>query len=337
MRILIDAMGGDNAPGAIVQGAVTAAGEFGAEVVLVGREAEVRECLERCGSGKRVSVVNADEVITMEDDPSTATRRKKNSSMSLALQMLHQGEGDACVSAGSTGALLSGATLTVRRIPGIRRACFAPVVPNGERGVIIADCGANAECTAEYLLQFAYMGSFYSQEILGCDAPRVGLLNIGTEESKGTALQKETHALLTQADVEGRLRFVGNVEPTQLLSGQVDVVVCDGFSGNVLLKSVEGTAGFLMNRLKKTLTRSTANKLAALVLRNDLGELKALLDVSEVGGTPLLGLTRPVIKAHGSSDARAIRSAVKQAIACVEADVCGRIEKNIAQMRIKNT
>ena len=337
MRILIDAMGGDNAPGAIVQGAVTAAGEFGAEVVLVGREAEVRECLERCGSGKRVSVVNADEVITMEDDPSTATRRKKNSSMSLALQMLHQGEGDACVSAGSTGALLSGATLTVRRIPGIRRACFAPVVPNGERGVIIADCGANAECTAEYLLQFAYMGSFYSQEILGCDAPRVGLLNIGTEESKGTALQKETHALLTQADVEGRLRFVGNVEPTQLLSGQVDVVVCDGFSGNVLLKSVEGTAGFLMNRLKKTLTRSTANKLAALVLRNDLGELKALLDVSEVGGTPLLGLTRPVIKAHGSSDARSIRSAVKQAIACVEADVCGRIEKNIAQMRIKNT
>ena len=337
MRILIDAMGGDNAPEAIVQGAVTAAGEFGAEVVLVGREAEVREYLERCGGGKRVSVVNADEVITMEDDPSTATRRKKNSSMSLALQMLHQGEGDACVSAGSTGALLSGATLTVRRIPGIRRACFAPVVPNGERGVIIADCGANAECTAEYLLQFAYMGSFYSQEILGCDAPRVGLLNIGTEESKGTALQKETYALLTQADVEGRLRFVGNVEPTQLLSGQVDVVVCDGFSGNVLLKSVEGTAGFLMNRLKKTLTRSTANKLAALVLRNDLGELKALLDVSEVGGTPLLGLTRPVIKAHGSSDARAIRSAVKQAIACVEADVCGRIEKNIAQMRIKNT
>ena len=337
MRILIDAMGGDNAPEAIVQGAVTAAGEFGAEVVLVGREAEVREYLERCGGGKRVSVVNADEVITMEDDPSTATRIKKNSSMSLALQMLHQGEGDACVSAGSTGALLSGATLTVRRIPGIRRACFAPVVPNGERGVIIADCGANAECTAEYLLQFAYMGSFYSQEILGCDAPRVGLLNIGTEESKGTALQKETYALLTQADVEGRLRFVGNVEPTQLLSGQVDVVVCDGFSGNVLLKSVEGTAGFLMNRLKKTLTRSTANKLAALVLRNDLGELKALLDVSEVGGTPLLGLTRPVIKAHGSSDARAIRSAVKQAIACVEADVCGRIEKNIAQMRIKNT
>ena len=337
MRILIDAMGGDNAPEAIVQGAVTAAGEFGAEVVLVGREAEVRECLERCGGGKRVSVVNADEVITMEDDPSTATRRKKNSSMSLALQMLHQGEGDACVSAGSTGALLSGATLTVRRIPGIRRACFAPVVPNGERGVIIADCGANAECTAEYLLQFAYMGSFYSQEILGCDAPRVGLLNIGTEESKGTVLQKETYALLTQADVEGRLRFVGNVEPTQLLSGQVDVVVCDGFSGNVLLKSVEGTAGFLMNRLKKTLTRSTANKLAALVLRKDLGELKALLDVSEVGGTPLLGLTRPVIKAHGSSDARAIRSAVKQAIACVEADVCGRIEKNIAQMRIKNT
>ena len=337
MRILIDAMGGDNAPEAIVQGAVTAVGEFGAEVVLVGREAEVREYLERCGGGKRVSVVNADEVITMEDDPSTATRRKKNSSMSLALQMLHQGEGDACVSAGSTGALLSGATLTVRRIPGIRRACFAPVVPNGERGVIIADCGANAECTAEYLLQFAYMGSFYSQEILGCDAPRVGLLNIGTEESKGTALQKETYALLTQADVEGRLRFVGNEEPTQLLSGQVDVVVCDGFSGNVLLKSVEGTAGFLMNRLKKTLTRSTANKLAALVLRNDLGELKALLDVSEVGGTPLLGLTRPVIKAHGSSDARAIRSAVKQAIACVEADVCGRIEKNIAQMRIKNT
>ena len=339
MHILIDAMGGDNAPGEIIRGAVMAAQEFDVGITLVGREKEIRDCLAAGGDWPtdRISIVNADDVITMEDDPATATRSKKNSSMALMLTMLHKGEGDACISAGSTGALLSGATLTVKRIRGIRRACFAPVIPNGDKGVIIADCGANSECTPEYLLQFAYMGSFYAREILGIPEPKVGLLNIGAEDSKGTELQKGANELLRAAAEEGRLNYVGNMESSELLTGKVDVMVCDGFSGNVLLKSVEGTAKFLMGEIKKIFYKSTKNKLAALVVKNDVGTLKSMMDVSEIGGTPLLGLSRPVIKAHGSSDARAIRSAVLQAIRCVEADVTDSIEANIAQMRINNT
>lgn len=338
MHILIDAMGGDNAPDAIVRGAVMAVKEFDVGVTLIGREKEVRRCLNACGDWPtdRITVVDAEEVITMEDDPVTATRSKKNSSMAVGLNLLYKGQGDAFISAGSTGALLSGATLTVKRIRGIRRACFAPVIPNGGKGVIIADCGANSECTAEYLLQFAYMGAFYAREILGISEPKVGLLNIGAEDSKGTELQKETNALLRQAAEEGRICYVGNTESSELLTGKVDVMVCDGFSGNVLLKSIEGTAKFLMGEIKKIFYKSTKNKLAALAVKNDVSALKSMMDVSEVGGTPLLGLTKPVIKAHGSSDDRAVRSAVLQAIRCVESNVTGCIEANIAQMRINN-
>ena len=257
--------------------------------------------------------------------------------MSVMLQMLAKGEGDACVSAGSTGALLSGATLTVKRIRGIRRACFAPVIPNGGHGAMIIDSGANVECTAEYLLQFAYMGSFYAKEMMGCENPKVGLLNIGAEDTKGTALQLETNRLLREAAEAGRLNFIGNVESSEFLTGKVDVLVCDGFSGNILLKAVEGTARFLMKEVKKVFLKSTLNKLAALVVKKDVSALKAMMDVSEVGGTALLGLTKPVIKAHGSSDARAIRSAVRQAIACRESDIIESIEKNIGHMRLNNT
>ena len=339
MRILIDAMGGDNAPQAVVSGAVAAAKEFGVDITLIGREADIRDCLRAEGAenNERISVVNATEVITMEDDPANATRRKKDSSMSVMLQMLVRGEGDACVSAGSTGALLSGATLTVKRIRGIRRACFAPVIPNGGHGAMIIDSGANVECTAEYLLQFAYMGSFYAKEMMGCENPKVGLLNIGAEDSKGTALQLETNRLLREAAEAGRLNFIGNVESSEFLTGKVDVLVCDGFSGNVLLKAVEGTARFLMKEVKKVFMKSAVNKLAALIVKKDVSALKAMMDVSEVGGTALLGLTKPVIKAHGSSDARAIRSAVRQAIACRESDIIGSIEKNIGYMRLNTT
>ena len=339
MRILIDAMGGDNAPQAVVSGAVAAAKEFGVDITLIGREEDIRSCLKVEGAENdgRISIVNATEVITMEDDPANATRRKKDSSMSVMLQMMAKGEGDACVSAGSTGALLSGATLTVKRIRGIRRACFAPVLPNGGHGAMIIDSGANVECTAEYLLQFAYMGSFYAKEMMGCENPKVGLLNIGAEDTKGTALQLETNRLLREAAEAGRLNFVGNVESSEFLTGKVDVLVCDGFSGNVLLKAVEGTARFLMKEVKKVFMKSTLNKLAALVVKKDVSALKAMMDVSEVGGTALLGLTKPVIKAHGSSDARAIRSAIRQAIACRESNIIESIEKNIGYMRLNNT
>ena len=340
MRILIDAMGGDNAPGEIVRGAVAAANEFGVDVSLVGREADILACLREngiAGSTDHITVVNATEVITMEDEPSNATRRKKDSSMAVALRLLHEGAGDACISAGSTGALLSGATLTVRRIRGIRRACFGPVLPNGGRGVLLIDSGANVECTSEYLLQFAYMGSFYARKIIGCESPRVGLLNIGEEETKGTDLQKQTYALLKEAAAAGRLNFVGNIEARELLSGGVDVLVCDGFSGNILLKCVEGTASFLLKRLKGIFFKNLKNKLAAAVLKKDLTGLRAMFDAGEVGGTALLGISKPVIKAHGASDARAVRSAVRQAILFMNAGVIQSIEENIEFMRTANT
>ena len=336
MKIILDAMGGDNAPGAVVMGGLTACRQLGTEIVLVGREREIRDCLNACGgaSEQRITVVNADEVVTMEDDPATACRVKKNSSMTVALTMLKNGEGDAAVSAGSTGALLTGATLIVKRVRGIRRAAMGPVLPNGGKGVMLIDCGANVECTPEYLLQFAYMGSFYAKRIMGCQAPRVALLNVGTEDTKGGELQKEAFALLKQAGSEGCINFIGNAEGSDLLTGRMDVLVADGFAGNVMLKTVEGAAKFLFGQLKGVFYSSTKNKLAALAVKNDLKAMRALLDPSEVGGTPMLGIEKPVIKAHGSSDEKAIFSAVRQAVTCVNADLAGAIEENIQYMRI---
>ena len=332
-------MGGDNAPGEIVRGAVDAQREFGVDIALFGLSGAVRPILDECGvaaDDAHITLIESPDVITMEDDPAMAVRRKPGASMTMALKALHLGEGDAMISAGSTGALLSGATLIVRRIRGIRRACFGPVLPNGKNGVLLIDSGANAECTPEYLLQFAYMGKFYSREILGCAEPRVGLLNSGAEDTKGTPLQKETFALLREAEEAGRLRFIGNVEARDALFGGVDVLVADGFSGNILLKGIEGTAMMLMKELKKIFYKNTKNKLAAAMLKNDVYSLRSLLDPSEVGGTALLGISRPVIKAHGSSDARAVRSAVRQAITFMNAGVIESIEKNIAYMRISS-
>ena len=336
MKIILDAMGGDNAPQAVVEGAVAAAREFGEDILLVGQEAEVRKHLAACGGAgeSHISVVNATEVVTMEDDPTRACSRKKDSSMAVALRMLKNGEGDAVVSAGSTGALLSGATLIVKRIKGIRRAAMGPVLPNGGKGVLLMDCGATADCTPEYLLQFAYMGSFYAEKILGCDRPRVALLNVGTEDTKGGELQKAAFALLKKAGDEGRIHFIGNAEGSDLLTGKMDVLVTDGFSGNFMLKTVEGSAKFMFSQLKGVFYSSTKNKLAALAIKNDLKAMKAMLDPSEVGGTAMLGICKPVIKAHGSSDARAIYNAVRQAIACAKADVAGAIEDNIEYMKL---
>ena len=336
MRIIVDAMGGDNAPEALVQGAMDAGREFGVDITLVGREDAVRSCLQKCGAREdgHMAVVNASEIVTMEDDPSTATRRKKDSSMTVALNLLRDGQGDAVVSAGSTGALLTGATLIVKRVRGVRRAALAPVLPNGGRGVLLIDCGANVECTAEYLLQFAYMGSFYAEKIMGCQNPKVGLLNVGTEDTKGGPMQKETFAVLTEAARAGRLNFIGNVEGSDLMTGKIDVLVTDGFSGNVLLKTTEGAAKFIFRQLKGVFYASAKNKLAAAVLKKDLYGVASMLDVNEVGGTAMLGISKPVVKAHGSSDARAVRSAIRQAIRFVSADVIGEIEKNIDHMKV---
>ncbi len=337
MRIIIDAMGGDNAPAEIVKGAVEAVREFGVTVTLVGKETEVRTCLknEKAGNlGDKINVVNATEVVLMEDDPTGVLRTKKDSSMFVALNMLKNGEGDACVSAGSTGALLAGATLIVKRVKGIRRAAMAPVIPNGGKGTMLIDCGANVECTPEYLLQFAYMGSFYCQDILGIARPKIGLLNVGTEETKGGELQKESFALLKQAGDNGHINFVGNVEGRDVFSGEVDVVVTDGFSGNVLLKGSEGMAKFISSNLKTILMSGIRTKMGALLIKKKLENLKTLIDPATIGGTALLGITKPVIKAHGSSDARAIKNAIAQSVNFIKADVTNEIAKNIGLMTI---
>ena len=335
MRIIVDAVGGDRAPQEIVKGAIRARKELSVDITLVGKIEEVRACL----SGEDLAdyeLVDAREVILMEDDPSTATRRKKDSSMAVALRLLSEGKGDAVVSAGSTGALLTGATLTVKRIRGIRRAALAPILPAGEHGVMLIDCGANVECTAEYLLQFAYMGSYYAKKMMGCDQPRVGLLNVGTEDTKGGELQHQAFALLKEADEQGRIRFVGNIEGTGVFEGQADVVVTDGFTGNVLLKSTEGVIKYMMHALKDVFYKNTKNKLAAAVLKNDLAAMKKSMDVNEVGGTALIGISAPVIKAHGSSNAASFFAAVRQAKAFVEAGVTEDIKANIEYMRIKS-
>lgn len=337
MKIIVDAMGGDHAPQEIVKGALRAKDELGVELILVGKEEAVREVLSAEGATDQagIELVDAREIITMEDDPSTATRRKKDSSMAVALNLLKEGRGDAVVSAGSTGALLTGATLTVKRIKGIRRAALAPVLPAGENGVMLIDCGANVECTAEYLLQFAYMGSFYAKKLMGCVEPRVGLLNVGTEDTKGGELQHQAFALLKQASDEGRIRFVGNVEGTGVFDGSVDVVVTDGFTGNVLLKGVEGVIKYMMKSLKGVFYKSLANKLAAGVLKNDLTVMKKSMDVNEVGGTALVGISKPVIKAHGSSNAASFFSAIRQAVAFVNSGIIEDITKNIDYLKLK--
>ena len=334
MKIIVDAMGGDNAPGEIVKGAINAAkARPGLEIVLVGREAEVRSAAGACGGlPGTVSVVNATEVIDMHDDPATAFKTKKDSSMTVGLTMLKNGEGDAFVSAGSTGALLSAGTLLVKRVRGIRRAAMAPLLPTAGKGLVLVDCGANAECTAEYLVQFAYLGSFYAAGALGLARPRVGLLNIGTEDSKGDALRQETYRLLREAGEAGHLNFIGNIEAKEAIKGGCDVVVADGFSGNVMLKTIEGVGSFMGKELKGMFLSSLKTKIAALLVKNGLAAFKERLDPDTIGGTPFLGLRKPVIKAHGSSKARAIENAVYQAAAAAEADLAGRIEENIGLM-----
>ena len=334
MRIILDAMGGDFAPEAPVMGAVQAAKDFGAQITLVGKGNEILEVLRKHNIEnlpEGLEVANADEVVDMHDDPANVIRKKKNSSMVLGLKMVAEGEGDAFVSAGSTGALLSGATLIVKRVKGIRRAAMGPVMPNKVGGkTVILDCGANAECTPEFLLQFGLVGSLYAKKYLGVENPKVGLLNIGTEDSKGTPLQKEAYALLTEAANQGILHFVGNVEARDVPLGAVDVVVCDGFAGNVLLKTIEGTAMFMGSLMKhRIFKRNIFSKIGYLFCKPGVDEVMKMLDYREIGGTEFLGIKKPVIKAHGSSDALAFRNAIAQAMDAAKSDISEELEQGL--------
>ena len=337
MKIIVDAMGGDNAPQSNVQGALSAVKELGVEIILVGRGEDILAALKQDGISDLpagVQIAHASEVIEICDDPATAFRRKKDSSLTVGLELLKNGDGDAFVSAGSTGALLSAATLLVKRIRGVRRAAMAPVVPTGGGGAILIDCGATAECTPEYLLQFAFMGSYYAQKVLGRTEPKVGLLNIGTEPSKGASLQQQAHALLTEAGQAGRIRFTGNVEAREAVFGEVDVIVSDGYSGNIFLKAMEGTGGFMTQQLKAMFKKNLTAKLAAVLVADGLKDFKKLIDAGEVGGTPLLGISKPVIKAHGSSDGYAIKNAIRQAADFAASGLIADIMENIEYMRL---
>ena len=340
MKIIVDAMGGDNAPAAVVQGALDAHKKHGVDILLVGRAAEVLRAVEACGEKTLpagVELKDASEVVEIADDPATAFKMKKDSSLTVGLNLLKAGEGDAFVSAGSTGALLSGATLLVKRIRGIRRAAMGPVIPVLGGKAILCDCGANAECTPEYLMQFAYLGNYYAKRVLGVEKPRVALLNIGAEEEKGDVLRHETYALLQAASEEGRLHFTGNIEASDVMMGGADVVVADGFTGNVMLKSLEGTGMFLLKELKKMFLSSTKTKLAAAMVKSNMAGMKKLLDPSEIGGTPFLGISKPVIKAHGSSDARAICNAILRAKEYAESGFIEDIQRDIELMKVERT
>ena len=337
MKIILDAMGGDNAPEAPVLGAIEAAKAFGTQITLVGRGEAILEVMKKHNidtlpAGMEIS--NADDVVDMHDDPGSVIHKRKNSSMVIGLKMLAEGQGDAFISAGSTGALLTGATLLVKRVRGIRRAAMGPAFPNKTGGkTVILDCGANAECTPEFLLQFGLVGSLFAKKTLGIENPRVGLLNIGTEDSKGTPLQKEPYGMLQKAHDRGLINFVGNVESRDVPLGAVDVVVCDGFSGNVLLKGIEGTAMFMGSLMSKMFKKNLLSKIAALLVMKDIKAFKKMLDYREIGGTQFLGIKKPVIKAHGASDALAFRNAVRQAEEAAKADFSAELEAQLAKMK----
>jgi len=337
MKIIVDAMGGDNAPQATVMGAVQANREYGVDITLVGRGEDILKALEANGIKDLpagVEIAHASEVVEMCDDPANVWRRKKDSSLTVGLNLLKEGAGDAFVSAGSTGALLSAATLVTKRIRGIRRAALAPVVPTGNGGAVLIDCGANAECPPEYLLQFAYMGSYYAKLALGREAPKVGLLNIGAEPSKGTSLQTTVYPLLQEAGEAGRINFTGNVEAREAVEGAVDVIVSDGYSGNIFLKTMEGTGLFLGRELKKMFKKNALTKLSALLVSGGLKDFKRLMSSEEVGGTALLGISKPVIKAHGSSSDKAIKNAIRQARDFATAGIIEKITENVDVMRL---
>ena len=337
MKIIVDAMGGDFAPLAPVKGALMAHAQYGVDIVLTGRTEEILRAMEQCGCKELpsgVEIVNAAEVVEICDDPATAFKQKKDSSLTVGLTMLRDGGADGFVCAGSTGALLAGATLVVKRIRGLRRAALAPTIPTAKGKAVLIDCGANAECTVEYLLQFAYLGSYYAQKVLGIASPRVGLLNIGAEESKGDELRRETYHKLKEAGEAGHLNFIGNIEAKEAMLGECDVIVADGYSGNIMLKTVEGTGKLLSIKLKEMLLHSAGTKLAALLLKGQLAGFKKLLDANEVGGTALLGISKPVIKAHGSASELGFCNAVRQAMEVARSGIIADIEQNIDKMRI---
>ncbi|MBQ1210523.1 MAG: phosphate acyltransferase PlsX [Clostridia bacterium] len=328
MRIFVDAFGGDNAPLAAIQGAADAVAKFGHTVVLCGDEQAIRACAEENGvSMNGIEICHTADVLTMDDEPKSILKEHKNSSMGVGLQALAAGEGDAFVTAGSSGAVLMGATFIVKRIAGVSRPAFASVLPSDTKPFLLLDMGANAECRPEMLLQFARMGALYmSQVIKQGETVTVGLLNNGVEEHKGGELQQQAYQLLKESE----LNFIGNVEARQVPFGAADVVVADGFSGNVLLKTMEGTADMLLKNIKQVFKTNLLTIIGGLLVKPYLGSLKKKMSASAHGGAPILGVRKTVIKAHGNADRVAFMNAIRVAAEAAEADIPARIAAAMA-------
>ncbi|MGL5950314.1 MAG: phosphate acyltransferase PlsX [Cetobacterium sp.] len=312
MKIALDAMGGDFAPLETVKGAVQALGELqNLTVILVGQKEKIEEELKKYTYDKnRIEILDAREVIEMDDDPMTAVRTKKDASMNRMLELVKSGEAQASVSAGNTGALISASQLKLRRVKGVLRPAITTIFPSKKGDIVLMDVGANADCRPEFLNQFATMGSLYYEEMFGVKNPKVGLLNIGTEEGKGNEITREAFNLLKNNDT---VNFVGNIESREMMDGDVDVVVADGFTGNMVLKTAEGTAKFIFSILKEEIGKSFFGKIGALLLMPILKKLKNKLDSSEYGGALFLGINGISIKAHGNSSAKGIKNALKVA------------------------
>lgn len=330
MKIVIDGMGGDNAPKSNVEGAVKAIKEYNVDLIITGDKDILEKQFANYEFDKsKLEIVHTTEIIENEDKPVKAIRSKKDSSMVVALRLVKEGKADAVISAGNTGALLAGGLFVVGRIKGIDRPCLCPAIPNAKKGMtLIADGGANADCKPKNLVEFAGMSNIYAKKVLGLNSPKIALANVGIEEGKGNDLVKKSYEELKNIDVN----FIGNVEARDVINAYTDIIVCDGFTGNILLKSTEGVAMSVMGLLKETFLSSTKGKIGAMLLKDDLKKLKSFMDYAEYGGAPLLGVNGGVIKAHGSSDSRAIKNAVNQGIKFAQGNVVEDIKEFIKTM-----
>lgn len=329
MKIVVDAMGGDNAPESVVKGGILARDEYNVSIIFSGQEDKIKKVLENSTSDfNNIDILNAKEVISNEDKPVMAIRRKKDSSLVKALNVVKNKEADAIVSAGSTGALLGGATLIIGRISGIERPAIGALIPNLSGGfALLIDSGANVDSKPEFLYDFAIMGDIYLKKVMNVVSPRTALANIGTEKAKGNKLTVETYDLLENTPLP--INFIGNIEARDVLQDKADIIVCDGFVGNMILKTLEGTISELMKGLKHELMSTTRTKIGAALIKPALYKFKSRFDYSEHGGAPILGVKETVIKAHGSSDSRAIKNAIRQAKICCDSRVNDLIEESV--------
>ncbi len=331
MNIFVDAMGGDNAPAEIVKGAVDAVKEYGVSLTLVGQEAAVKNELAKYDYPEgAIDILHAETVIGFDEEPVKAVRSKEDSSLVVALKAVKENPDSVLISAGSTGALLAGGLFRLGRIKGVKRPTIATIMPKNEKPIIIVDSGANADCKAEYLDQFAILGSIYAENVLGVKSPQVGLLNIGSEEEKGSIMVKEAYQMLSK---NPQIHFYGNVEARDLPVTDADILVCDGFTGNVVLKLVEGLVSYLMHGIKDAVMGSTKGKIGGLLIKNDLKAFAGRFDADEQGGAPFLGVKGGIIKAHGSSNARAMKNAIHQGILLVQNHVVEKIEKSLEERK----